>query len=268
MKKLVLIVSIFCAASMANAQSLTSKNGTPIFGTPILPEAGEWAVGFDAVPLLRTLGNFNYNAGNQNYSIDTAAITLAYVKDANTQYRLRVGINFGSNTVNAATAGFSHMDSITTPSEIKTSRMGVVLGAGIQKNRGKGRVQGIYGAEILIGFGGGEKTENTFVSALTTDTNNTTFTQTTEMKTGSTFRIGLNAFVGAEYFVGAKMSVGAEYGWGLMLNSMGEGESTVMSWNTTTTPQSVQTKTTKTGKASDFTLGVMNPMSVFLKLYF
>src|SRR5213078_3256268 len=40
----------------------------------------------------------------------------------------------------------------------KTSSMGITLGAGIQKSRGKGRLHGIYGAEAVISFTGSEKT--------------------------------------------------------------------------------------------------------------
>jgi hypothetical protein len=264
MKKVLFIVAL-CAATITNAQTLTSKNGTPL-----LPEAGEWAIGFDAVPVLQAVGNLMYNAGDSlNFSQMQHTLVAAYVKDANTQYRAMLRIGFGSTTTGAATGSFSGSDSILVPSEVKTSAMNITLGAGIQKNRGKGRVQGIYGAQLAIMFGNGGTTENTYLNPLTTDTTAQGNMQVTETKGGSNFGIGLNGFLGVEYFIGAKMSVGAEYGWGLMLNSTGEGETTTVSFNQTTPSNlDTQTKTAKTGDASAFSLDVMDATSIILKFYF
>jgi hypothetical protein len=265
MRKLVLIVSIFCAAAVANAQSLTSKNGTPI-----LPEAGEWSIGFDAVGVLNDIGHVMHASGSgDTLSMMNHTLVGSHVKDANTQYRMMLRIGFGSNTVNPSVAGFDAADSATSPSEIKTSEMNITIGAGIQKNRGKGRLQGIYGAQIAIMFGGGSKTTNTFLHVIdSTSAANLGSTRVDEVKGGSTFGLGLNAFVGGEYFVGAKMSVGAEYGWGLMMNSMGESETTTSTWDTSVTPAHVKTETTKGGKASAFSLDVMDATQLFLKIYF
>lgn len=257
MKKLFLTAALASAVAFANAQTLTSKNGTPI-----LPEAGDWSVGFDAQPVLNYAGNLLNGNTNNSVSlngIDSTAIVGKYMKDANTAYRVRVGINFGSTTLTAGSLN----DSLNDPSEVKTSGTGITLGAGIQKYRGKGRLQGIYGAEAMIGFGSSSVTHE---FAKSPDANNqASLNRIKEVKGGSTFNFGVRAFIGAEYFFAPKMSLGVEYGWGLMVGSTGASETTREFWNGT----AVTTETTKGGKASNFGLNVQQPNgSITLNMYF
>ncbi len=248
MKKLILTAVLASSVAFANAQTMTSKNGTPI-----LPEAGDWSVGFDAAPALNLLNN---SSGNTIDGLVPYVIVGKYVVDASTAYRARVGINFGSGSVTPVVT-----DSVDDASKISTSSNGINLGFGIQKYRGKGRLQGVYGAEIGFGIGGGKVT-NEYLKAIDPTSFNS---RVTETKAGSTFNLGLNGFIGAEYFFGAKMSLGAEYGWGLQMSSTGAGSTTIESSNGTV----VSTKTTETGKSSDFNIGVMNPRgSLILSLYF
>lgn len=259
MKKLILTAALASAVMFVNAQTMTSKNGTPI-----LPEAGDWSIGVDAQPVLNYFGNMFNNTSNNSVSInglDQNAIVGKYMKDANTAYRLRAGINFGSGSVTPGTLN----DSLNDPSKITTSGTNITLGAGIQKFRGKGRLQGIYGAEALISFGSG-KTTNEFAKSF--DSNNQTqVNRITEVKNGSTFNFGVRAFLGAEYFFAPKMSLGIEYGWGLSLGSTGASETTTEAYDGTS--NSVTTTTTKGGKASNFGLNVQQPDgSIVLSLYF
>jgi len=52
MKKIILSAALATAMISANAQDMMSKKGTPI-----LPEAKDWSIGFDAAPLLGYFGN-------------------------------------------------------------------------------------------------------------------------------------------------------------------------------------------------------------------
>jgi hypothetical protein len=180
------------------------------------------------------------------------------VKDENTAYRAKLALNFGSNTV-TANPNLPGFDSLTTPSEVKISTMDVVIGAGIQKWRGKGRVRGYYGAEAMIGFGGGTDVEHTFLKALTTQ--DIGATQVSEVNGGSVFGIGLNGFLGVEYFFGPKMSLSAEYTWGLAISSTGEDETTTSTVEAPSGTGVITTKTTKGGKESDFAVGVGNTIT-------
>jgi hypothetical protein len=202
MKKLFLSVALASAVAFAsNAQDMTSKKGVPI-----LPEAGDWSIGFDATNLIEYFGNLaNGNLNNNHSSLGPQQnLTLVglYVKDESTSYRGRVRIGFGSNTVEGAVT-----DSTTTPTKVETSNgFALTLGAGLQKNRGKGRLRGIYGAELDIMLGGGADVKNTF----TEPSAPVIMSHITENKSGSTFGVGLNGFIGAEFLFDYKISLSAE----------------------------------------------------------
>jgi hypothetical protein len=282
MKKLFLSLALASAVAFAtNAQDMTSKKGVPI-----LPEAGDWSIGFDATSLIQYFGNLANGSTNNNSSLspqENFTLVGLYVKDESTSYRAKLRIGFGSTTQD----NLVYQD-VTTPAtppatvtdEKKTSAMNITIGGGIQKNRGKGRLRGIYGAELGIMLGSG-KTEYTYgnpFSATFTTPNSTmdwvnlpnngvaTGSRTTVQKNGSTFGIQLNGFIGAEFFFAPKMSISAEYGWGLMMNSTGEGETSTETINTTGNGGLVTTA--KSGKSSAFSIDVMNAGSIVFHCYF
>ncbi len=261
MKKLFLTIALATSIVVANAQTMTSKNGTPI-----LPESGDYSIGFDANPLLRYVGNFFNQAGSNNIGMayqENMVLVGKYMKDANTAYRGKLALNFGSSTTEVDPEGTPGGDSLTTPSKVKLSSNKITLGAGIQKYRGKGRLQGIYGAEANIGLGGG-KTTHEFAKPFSA-TSPIGSSRTAEVKNGSTFSFGVRGFVGAEFFFAPKMSFGAEYGWGISIGSTGASEATVESWDGTT----VKSTTSKGSKSSNFDIGVDNASgSITLNLYF
>ena len=191
-KSLILTLALVFGTIFANAQcteQCKSKNGTPI-----LPEAGEYSIGIDAVPVLNYFGNFFNNSGN------TAAvgfqqagvITGSYMKTANTAYRGKLAINYANSSIDST----------------KTQSSGVNVGAGILKYRGKTRLQGYYGAELGLGFSNGKVTVNS-----------------TETKAPNTIGVNARAFVGAQYFFAPKMSIGTEYGWGPAFNKSDDNSS-------------------------------------------
>src|SRR5262249_53616240 len=153
MKKLFLSLALASAVAFANAQDMTSKKGVPI-----LPEANDWSIGFDATSLIQYFGNLaNGSTNNTNSTLGPQqSMTLVglMVKDESTSYRAKVRIGFGSSSQEGAVS-----DSTTTPTKVENSNgFALTLGAGIQKNRGKGRLRGIYGAELDIMLGGGQDT--------------------------------------------------------------------------------------------------------------
>jgi hypothetical protein len=261
MRKLLLTAALASAVAFANAQTMTSKNGTPI-----LPEANDWSIGFDAHPLISYFGNlFNNSAGNNafmNYPSNNSMLIVGkMVKDESTAYRAKVGINFGSTKVTRSTLGFTSLDSVSSASEVKKSYMNITLGAGIQKWRGKGRLKGYYGAEAMIGFGSDTTTKNTFLKALST-TDGVGTSQTSEFKGGSMFGFGLQGFIGVEYFFAPKMSLSAEYTWGLALSSTGATETSYQIVENPSGTTVVSSKTDVTGdKTSNFNIGVGNTVT-------
>ena len=263
MKKSLLVIALASATTFASAQDMNSKRGTPI-----LPEPGDYSIGIDAVPFLEYFGNL-MNGSNSAPSFDfkTSPFVISglYVKDANTAYRGKLRLGFGSNTVNYATENDATTADPNDQSfdEVKSGGKSIFIGGGLQKTRGKHRLHGIYGGEALIGLQS-SKTEHSFANAFSA-TNPAPSTgipgqpsngdpRTTEVKSGGEFSFTLRAFVGVEYFFAPKMSVSGEFGWGLGLVSQAEGEQTTESFDGTT----VKSVTTKTGKSSSFGIDTDN----------
>jgi hypothetical protein len=259
MKKLFLTLTLASAVAFANAQDMTSKKGVPI-----LPEANDWSISFDAVPVLNYFGHLaNGHAGNSasmNWA-DPSGMTIVgkMMKDESTAYRAKIRIGMHSHSAE------SHVASTTTANatvinKTEWSKMNIGLGAGIQKYRGKGRLKGYYGAELGLGFGGsGYDTTYTYGNAL--DSLNPG-PRTKEVTAGSMFGVNVRGFIGVEYFFAPKMSVGAEYGWSIGLNSTGEGETTYEAFGTTVNPS-------KTGGTSAFEIDTdIAGGAIWLSFYF
>ncbi len=251
MKKWILTAALASLTLFAKAQdNMNSKNGTPI-----LPEAGNWSIAFDASPWLHYAGNLLSSAGTNNanaaYLVPNTLVGK-YMIDGSTAYRcmLRIGYNMHSqdSLVPNGSGG-------TYTNTYKNSSMNITLGAGKQWYRGKGRLKGYYGGMAMLTFG--SPNSNTVTYGAPTSA----MPRVTEMSAGSTFGIGVRGFVGAEYFFAPKMSIGAEYGWGIMYNMQGQGKMT--------TESTAGTTTTNTGGNSSFNIDVDNFQgAIMLSLYF
>lgn len=268
MRKLFLSLALISAVAVVNAQDMTSKRGVQI-----LPEADEWALGFDATPLLEYFGNLFTDSFNDGPSFDFTrgqSIWIKKVRDEGFHYRGSLRIGFGSTSMeNNIPVVPNNNDTTFVVDERSTSMMNIAIGAGFEKRRGKGRLQGYYGPELTIGFGsssteysyGNAFSQNNTMPNTTIDFNNGNASgvssRTTESVNGSTFSIGLRGFVGLEYFFAPKLSVGGEFGWGLALNSSGEGETTTESWDIL--DNRVETRTTiSPGASSSFNIDTDN----------
>jgi len=257
MKKIFVFAAFAVTIAQANAQDLTSRKGEPI-----LPEAGDWAIGFDATPFLNYFGNMfgshdsSKNAApfaswtNSNYMV----INGKYFKDAKTAYRISARLGFGSakqvGEIADATATIPQYPNVPNMKEdvVKFKHHNIGLGLGIEKRKGKTRLQGYYGAELWI-WESGESVDYTYGNALAATgntpvsvlpSNTTNFgknevltslgagltgnlvndtygnpARITQATLGQTFGMGVRAFIGAEYFIFPKISIGAEYGYGL-----------------------------------------------------
>ena len=266
MKKLFLIISLASAVAFANAQDMTSKKGVPI-----LPEAGDWSIGFDATSLINYFGNLANGNINNNSATLGAQQNLTIVglmvddADASKAMRGKVRIGFGSSTNETPAANAS--DSLTNPIKVEGSNgINVTLGAGIQKSRGKGRLKGIYGAEAQLMFGSGTSTTNTFGQALDSTHNNGGNSRVTESSGSGNFGIGVGGFIGAEYFFAPKMSISAEYGWGINFNSNSAGETTTEMWDIPN--NKLVSKTSDGPSSSSFLIDVSNSGSIVFHCYF
>jgi len=273
MKKNLLVMLLVTFTFVANAQNV-SKNGHQI-----TPETGDWGIAIDVDPLLRYAGNmFNGNTDNStpfwNF-VDNSPIPMTItgfmLKDENTAYRAKLRLGFGS--MKQTNFVDDDLDSIGVPTrkvedERKISSTNILIGAGIQKMRGKHRVKGIYGAEVLFGMSGG-KTTYDYGNAMTIINQSPTSTfdyswdssspysgsvsnRTTEEKSGSGIYFGLRGFIGAEYFIAPKISIAGEFGWGIGFMSVGEGETTTQFVDNSGLIPVVRNVTEKTGRSSSF----------------
>ncbi|MFI5141026.1 MAG: hypothetical protein ACHQII_01610 [Bacteroidia bacterium] len=289
MKKSVLALAMAFGVTSAFAQDLTSKKGEPI-----LPEAGDWAISADATPFLNYAGNlFGKTANNvaptMNFLGSNSLIMGKYFKDEKTAYR--VGLNIGFNSQSATNLVAENQEVIAAGAaptmltdKTSVSTTGIGITAGIEKRKGKTRLQGYYGAEAGIYLAGVHQ-KNTYGNAFagtgtqagtdanptstvwnTGNTGNTGATgaaangRVTDWKSGTTFQFGVRGFVGVEYFILPKMSLGGEFGWGIGISTTGAGQSTVENIYTGTSPS---THVAKTGSSSAFVIGTDNKNSMF-----
>jgi len=252
--KSLLIATVFAASAMTvSAQDLTSKKGETI-----LPEAGDWALSFDAIPFLNYAGQLFSNAGATSPSVGYTngypwSVKGKMFKDEKTAYRAGIRLGFGSNswTAEIAAPTASTATPVDYPAEgtmvedgLKSGYNGIVLTGGLEMRRGKTRLQGYYGGELVFGMMGtkdaytygntlsaGAPDPTILASMHSTDwTGATGYSnlitdpaggdgRITEIK-NSMMSFGLRGFIGVEYFILAKISIGAEYGWGLGFQSM------------------------------------------------
>lgn len=261
MKKKVLFVAAILTAGLTFGQDgMTSKKGTPI-----LPEAGDYAIGFDAANLLNYGGNLlNGTAGNSLNNLNLMQNNTIYGKyfvDANKAYRGMVNIGFGSTNTKTLVPDLKPGATATATVEdaAKTSNFSFSVGGGLEMRQGSGRLQGVYGpmAKISIASSG---TKNEYGNSIKDDGG----PRTTETKNGSTFGLELGGFAGVEYFFAPKISLGAEIQWTLAINSKGNGESTTESSDGTTTT----TTTVETGGNSSFNLGTVPNAMISLNFHF
>jgi hypothetical protein len=239
-KMLTLLVAMLLVSGMANAQ-LTSKNGIPI-----LPQAGDFAIGANALPMLEYLGNaMNGNTWNSTswaFIDGNQSIFGKYFLTDLTALRigLRVGMNSWTEGVYVKDDfDATGMDQVLDKHTYKETN--ILLSLGIEKRKGVYRMQGFYGAEAMLGI---KSESNSYVYGNEITATNilpTTYNfgynipspgmRVLNTKGGLGFMFGARLFVGAEYFIFPKLSLGGEFGWGLGFMSRGDSKGTVEYWN-------------------------------------
>jgi hypothetical protein len=261
MKKLFIAASLIAASFSVNAQdtqtttttrTTTSSDGEGFIsknGHQVLPQAGDWSLAIDAVPVLNYVGNaFNFNGGTTNtinnnfagspFTNSVPTVTGRKMLDANTAIRARFGVNLISSTTKTNVNKIGGTATEYVEDEVNSKQSNFYISAGLEKRKGNHRVQGIYGAELVVAIVSNANTKNTYGNALSAS--NTT-TRTLETKVGNQLTVGPRGFVGVEYFFAPKISLGAEFGYGIYIQKTGDSETTTESWNgsaatTTTTP--------------------------------
>lgn len=239
MKKSLFTIALALGVSSVFAQDLTSKKGEPI-----LPEEGDWAISMNVDPIFEYVGNAFSGSTAKNGAPGAGFLngnnTIVGKKfiDATHAYRVlvRIGLNSSTDKFLSLQDGVTQPAFPASPSTVedkyKKSNTTVGIGVGKEWRRGKTRLQGYYGADVMIWLASnkekytyGNAFSNTNPTPTSHDfgTNISNNGRVTETKSGMTFGLGVRGFIGAEYFIFPKIAVGAEYGWGLGFQSTGKG---------------------------------------------
>lgn len=252
MKKSIFTIALAFGVASAFAQDLTSKKGEPI-----LPEAEDWAISFDATPVFNFVGNaFNGNTGNGAPSVNFLNTNQTIIGkqfiDEKSAYRVLVRLGFNNRTfknnvtdITVVTPPAFPTPAPTVEDKLSLRNTNIAIGVGKEMRRGKTRLQGYYGADAMIwismssakytygnamtaipGAGQSASPTSTTWNATTGAVTNVSGlgSRTLSTKSGMTFGIGVRGFIGAEYFIFPKISIGAEYGWGIGFQMQGKGK--------------------------------------------
>ncbi len=265
-------------------------------GEPYLPEAGDYAISIDAAPFLKYLGNLFTDAETEAPGTDFAnnnfAIMAKKFKTPEMAYRASLRLNILTETYRSFSPEFSVDPTNTTVQDDYTRTFtNVYASLGIEKRKGKTRIQGFYGVEGILGFG----TENhSFDYGNDIDQSNTTPERSeytilfqdspleltnlneegsfiTEYKQGTTFSLGGRAFLGAEIFLFPKWSVGFEYGFSAAFFFTGNASITSEQWTTPVGGTSEQYVTTVVDEGGFSQFRIDNDNSggaLFMTFYF
>jgi hypothetical protein len=293
MKKSVLVIALAFGVSSAFAQDLTSKKGEPI-----LPESGDWAISLNADPIFQYVGNAFSGATTTNSAPQVGWLngnqTIVGKKfiDEKSAYRVLVRLGFTSEATKHMIGDASVTTAPVYPAapamvEDKMSMKNTNIGIGVGKEmrRGKTRLQGFYGADLMLWISSqGTKykygnalsstatnpvaasstTTTDFGSNLVSDDGYGNSARVTSWKSGMTFGLGVRGFIGAEYFIFPKIAIGCEYGWGIGFQMTGKGKQSIESLGSGTGGPAVGTIDQTTSGSSKFGLDTdLNQNTIF-----
>lgn len=208
------------------------------------PDSGSWGLGVDATNLIK---NFTFVTGG-----GSQAVFGKYFVSQHLAYRGAVRLGFNNFSVSNRVTDRLSIQTSTVQAypaawptkENSWTRNSFVLGVsgGMEKRRGTGRLQGVYGLEGNLYF---SSTKETFKYGNALNASNSTpvnveaadamvdatygaasnidgasriqgiigDARVLSRKSGLKIGVGARAFVGAEYFFLPKMSLGGEFGW-------------------------------------------------------
>jgi hypothetical protein len=256
-------------------QSTTGTTLQSSKGENYLPEAGDWAIGFNANSIFKNLAR-SFDASNATPAqgeiyLQQGAFVGKYFTDETHAYRVVVNLGYGSNTTTNTTTTGAALPRTETEQKIKVKEFDIQLGLGKEWRRGKTRLQGFYGADALIGFNTGRDRDTITDTKVTPATGNIVSTSNgINTNLGSTITVGVNGFIGAEYFIIPKLAIGAQYNWGLGVAFTGKGTQTTSASNTPDVDTEINGKNTAFylgGFSKDGTVGV-GTASLNLTLHF
>lgn len=241
MKNIILVVIIALFASNISAQEtdsiLRSKKGIPI-----LPQAGDWAIGADAGPYLNYFGNLFNNSTYNDLDLGNQTLYLRYFLTDKSAVRFLVGL-YKSNTINRYNvrddaAYFQNpLSRDVTEDKSTVNNTETDFDLGYQIFRGYGRLRGFYGAHVTYSLSR-SRTEYTYGNPMTSanPTPSSYFSyngdaRTLESDGGYYHSVGIGLIGGVEYYFAPKICIGGELTLTGYNTWKSEGNSKTQLWN-------------------------------------
>lgn len=228
MKKILSIVFVALLSTAIFAQEESA---------PVLPKAGDIAIGIDATPFLDYAGNLLSAAGTNTLNLGVGCQTLYgryYIADdAAIRFSLNVN-NTAAVTKTLVTDQIAFaadpLTDKTVTDEVKTKNNSVGITIGYQKFRGEGKLRGFYGGQIGYTYAKAGIVDRVFGNDITSTYN--PGVRILESTPSATSTIGLGGVIGVEYYIAPKICVGLDLNltWAVtMANSY--AETTVEYWD-------------------------------------
>ncbi|MEM6642304.1 MAG: hypothetical protein AAF616_04940 [Bacteroidota bacterium] len=237
------ILGIF--KSSGEEKELLSKNGHQI-----LPQKGDWSLGINASSLLQYVGNaangetFNSSPffSVVNKSLPTATIWGKYFVADDLAWRGGLDLFARADRDRFRIDD----DASTNPDDVlfdirDIEQYGATLSLGLEKRKGKSRVQGVYGVDVFLHYTSNNTTKIQYGNQISSSNQEPTGTnfgnpagitapalgfRVVEANLGDRFEGGIRGFAGVEYFIAPKISLGGEFYWGVSYDIVGETSTT------------------------------------------
>lgn len=284
------IIAALLAASIfdVTAQNITSEEKDQVMskkGKPVLPVAKEFGIGLNALPFIDMFGELiKINSSNRFVNPlsfeapDGQQLFLKYFKNSGTAYRLRFGMAYHFDTESFPVDDDLNQGLLLADKRSESYTI-VTTSIGLEKRKGLGRIQGIFGAELNLlyqhGDAGTMNYKYTYANAFTSTNQSPStalFLDGTPRplfeKTYSSIGFGATGFFGLEYFIAPKISLGGEMGLRVMYLNNTSSKTKTEEWNVTNDAVQERQTTIDQGGTFDVNVNFNSNGVLFLMFYF
>ncbi len=279
MRKIALYFIVICSFTLtANGQFFDLSDSEDAAGEPliskggnnILPEKGDIGLAIDATPFTDFIGNLvKINSGaafSSNLHIRPPEggmiICLKYFTGNRTALRAKFRISYNASTEKLAVINDDDPTETVYDTRI-SSDVNFDVGLGLEKRRGRTRLQGLYGLEGILSVTKGDEVAPNYRFGYANDFSTANPTPSTSLfgpagsrpvyqKTAPVYGIGGRGFVGIEYYFTPKIAIGGEIAIRLEIARRGASKVKTESWVNNALEKDVTKDRTPSG--SDITL--------------
>ena len=287
-RKIIFAALLTAAIYNVAAQNITSEEKDQVMskkGKPVLPVAKEFGVGLNALPIIDMFGELiKINSSNRFVNPlsfeapDGQQLFLKYFKNSGTAYRLRFGMAYHFDTESFPVNDDLNQGLVLADNRSESYTI-VTTSIGLEKRKGLGRIQGIFGAELNLlyqhGDAGTMNYKYTYANAFTSTNQSPStalFLDGTPRplfeKTYSSIGFGATGFFGLEYFIAPKISLGGEMGLRVMYLNNTSSKTKTEEWNVTNDAVQERQTTIDQGGTFDVNVNFNSNGVLFLMFYF